>query len=50
MPGGFTSANYIERLLNGTTTEVGFSPMGFVDVRDVSKMHLEGLRKPEAAN
>jgi len=24
--------------------------MGLVDVRDVSTMHLEGLRRPEAAN
>jgi len=50
IPGGFTSADIIAKYFNGTVTEVSTYRMGFVDVRDVSKMHFEGLRRPEAAN
>jgi len=50
IPGGFFSADYIANHFNGTVKEVSTVWMGVVDVRDVSKMHLEGLRRPEAAN
>ena len=51
IPGGFTSADMIISYFNGSMTEL--SPtyaFGYVDVRDVSKLHLETLRRPEAAN
>ena len=50
IPGGFTSAGFIAGFFDGSKTEVGTSGMGIVDVRDIAKMHLEGLRRPEAAN
>lgn len=50
IPGGFTSSVLIERFFNGSMTECPTNYFGYVDVRDVSKLHLEGLKKPEAAN
>jgi len=50
IPGGFTSANHCVAYFDGSKTENGTSGMGIVDVRDISAMHLEGLRRPEAAN
>lgn len=50
IPGGFTSSLMIERFFNSSLTEVPTNFFGYVDVRDVSKIHFEALRKPEAAN
>jgi len=50
IPGGFTSANMLLRFFNGSMTEVSRSFCGIVDVRDVSKMHLEAIRRADAAN
>ena len=50
IPGGFTSSNFVARFFNGSMTELNPSAIGFVDVRDVSKLHLEALKRPEAAN
>jgi nucleoside-diphosphate-sugar epimerase len=50
IPGGFTSANFVVRYFNGSMTELNPSAIGYVDVRDVSRLHLEALRRPEAAN
>ena len=50
IPGGFTSANYMVNNFNGSKTEVGTGGMGIVDVRDVSKIHLEAVRRPDVAN
>lgn len=50
IPGGFTSAGYVENFFNGSQKELWPEATTFVDVRDVSKMHFEALRRPEAAN
>ena len=46
LPGGFTSAEYIEAYFNGSKTKVGLDGRGVVDVRDVAKVHLEAVRRP----
>jgi nucleoside-diphosphate-sugar epimerase len=48
IPGGFSSANFLLRFFSNQT-EVSNGFQGCVDVRDVSKMHLEAIRKPGAA-
>lgn len=49
--GGFTSAGYIEKFFNGSFSDgITTSNVGVVDVRNVAKMHLEAVRRPEAAN
>ena len=50
IPGGFTSSKMIERFFNGSMKELPTTFISYVDVRDVSKLHFEGLKKPEAAN
>lgn len=50
IPGGFTSSGWVEGFFNGSKTEVGTGGVGIVDVRDVSKMHVEAIRNPKAAN
>lgn len=51
IPGGFTSADMIVSYFNGSIKELSpENAYGYVDVRDVSKLHLEALRRPEAAN
>ena len=50
IPGGFTSADIIVAFFEGSNKLIGPTGMPTVDVRDISKMHLEGLRRPEAAN
>jgi len=48
--GSSTSSDYVENLFNGSKTEVGTGGMGIVDVRNVSKMHLEAIRRSGVAN
>lgn len=50
IPGGFTSSGWVEGFFNGSKTEVGTGGVGIVDVRDVSKIHVEAIRNPKAAN
>jgi dihydroflavonol-4-reductase len=48
VPEGFGSANFVMRFFSGWT-EVSNGFQGCVDVRDVSKIHLEAIRNPAAA-
>ena len=50
IPGGFYSADYMMKYFDGRKKEIGKSSMGIVDVRDVSKLHLEAVRRPDVAN
>jgi nucleoside-diphosphate-sugar epimerase len=50
IPGGFTSANFMLSHFNGSKSRVATTSMSVVDVRDVSKIHLEAVRRPDVAN
>jgi nucleoside-diphosphate-sugar epimerase len=49
IPGGFPSAQSVLNYFNPDRTEVPVGHIGMVDVRDVSKIHLESIRRPDAA-
>jgi nucleoside-diphosphate-sugar epimerase len=49
LPGGFPSAQSVLNYFNPERTEVPVGFIGMVDVRDVSKIHLESIRRPDAA-
>jgi len=49
IPGGFPSAQSVLNYFNPERTEVPVGFIGMVDVRDVSKLHLESIRRPDAA-
>lgn len=49
LPGGFPSADFVLGYFNPARTEVPVGFIGVVDVRDVSKIHLEAIRRPDAA-
>ena len=50
IPGGFESGDYIASFFSGKMPCVGTGGRGVVDVRDASRVHLEAIRKPEAAS
>lgn len=50
IPGGFVASGWVESFFNGSKKVVDTHGLGIVDVRDVSKMHLEAIRNPNAAN
>lgn len=50
LPGGFAVSNVIESLFNGSLTELDHEMMLIVDLHDVSRMHLDAIRKPEIKN
>lgn len=47
---GFSSGDLITNLMNGKYPGLPKISFPIVDVREVAKAHLEGLRRPEAAN
>lgn len=49
VPAGDGSSGYIKRFMDGSMTEIKPGHIGIVDVRDVAKMHLESVRRPDAA-
>lgn len=50
IPGGFAVSGIIEKFFDGSLTEVSTERLTIVDVRDVSRMHLDAVRKPEIKN
>jgi hypothetical protein len=50
LPGGSVSAEIIKGFLDGSYKEIPYGAIGLVDVRDVSRLHFEAVRRTEAAN
>ena len=46
----FTSGGWLKRLMEGTTTSISSDSCGAVDVRDVARAHVLGIKNPAAAN
>ncbi len=46
----FTSGGWLKRLMEGTTTTISSDSCGAVDVRDVARAHVLGIKNPAAAN
>lgn len=47
---GFASGDIITNIMMGKWPGMPKTRMGLVDVRDVAQAHLEGIKKPAAAN
>jgi len=52
LPGSYESGDYVAAFFNGNFSSFSYfnGGRGIVDIRDVAKIHVEAIRKPEAAN